>query len=157
MKRGELLIIVAVVWGMLTFWAIKSAEDRGARLARVEQLTAQIETLEVRTQKLDTIWRDSVRYATQWQTRWDTVRVQDTVTIDSVVYVPLAPAESTINSCYAALRSCARASLAKDTLIRAQANQITALQDMRPSLAKQLTRDALWLLTGFAVGTVIRR
>jgi hypothetical protein len=152
--RHYLLAIAAIAWVLLTLQAISAAEERGARKARLERLTAQIETLEVRVEKLDTVFRDSVRYATKWRTRWDTVKATDTITRDSVVYVRLAPAESTINACFAALRSCERAGVAKDTLIRAQAEKISALESAKPSLKDQLVRGAIIFGAGYLTGRV---
>ncbi len=50
---------------------------------------------------------DTVRLR-QVLTRWDTVRVRDTITIDSVVYVPLRIVDSIVEACRPLPNSCER-------------------------------------------------
>jgi hypothetical protein len=153
--RAGVVAVLVVVWAAVTVWALKDAEQRGARQARLAQLAARVETLEVIAARVDTIYRDSVRTATKWRDRWDTVRVRDTITVDSVVYVPLAPAESTITACFAALRSCDRALAAKDTLITALRWQLDQ-QPKPPSALRVWAERGLWLSAGLGLGRLVR-
>lgn len=60
--------------------------------------------------KVDTVYFHSVvldtLYLTVTKPHWDTVKFRDTITINKVVYVPLAPADSTIKACEAGYATC---------------------------------------------------
>jgi hypothetical protein len=145
----RVLALLALV--LLAGWAVVEAERRGHDRAQRAFAATRTDRLRDTVHHYDTVYRDSLRIATRWQTRWDTVKLRDTVTIENTVYVPLAPAESTINACSAALRSCGRAGLAKDTLIAAQAEELSALRLVKPAppLTQQLMRDGFMVGVGY--------
>lgn len=153
--RAYAVAIAALLWGILTWQAISAAEERGVRKARLERLAAQIETLEVRVQKLDTVYlTDTIRLA-RWRTVWDSVRVTDTVVRDSVVYVARGAADSTISACYAVVRSCEARLAARDSLASSLRAGLTQARANDSKVGVWADR-ALWLGAGIGVGAILR-
>lgn len=136
----------------LALLAVVLAAYSGHQRATHTALAARVDTLTRVERQLDTIYRDSLTIATRWKTRWDTVRVRDTMTIvrndTTIVYVRRDVADSTINACFAVLRACDRAGVAKDTLNAALRAQLLAAQ---PKLAQRVT-DAS---TGAVIGALL--
>ena len=142
------LAIIATVACLLAL-ASYGGYHRGHRDAERTHLDARVDTLVLTVQKLDTVWRDSVKIATKWRTKYDTVRVRDTLVVvrnDSViVYIPRVVADSTINACFAVVRSCERAGMAKDTLITALQKQVLA---HKPKLSDRLRDGSIGAVVG---------
>jgi hypothetical protein len=151
MNRTTTLLLCALLMAGITL----DAYQRGQRSARAEHLAARIDTITRTVERLDTIYRDSVRVAERTRVRWDTVVLRDTIRINDTLYVPLAPAQEAITACTAALRSCARAGAAKDTLIALQGEQIAAAQrvDVGRTL---LTHSAVALVAALVMAIVLR-
>jgi hypothetical protein len=147
-------VVLVVALAAVLAWAIWDAERRGVAKGQAMAQAARVDTLWREVARTDTVWRDSVRVAVRWRDRWDSVRVTDTVTIDSIVYVPLAPADSTIRACFAAVRSCDPALAAKDTLITALRWQLDQ-QPKPPSALRVWAERALWLGAGVGVGALV--
>ena len=149
MKRTA--AIIATVAALIALASYDSYR-RGVRHAEQKQLAARVDTLVLTVQKLDTAWRDSVKISTRWRTQYDTVRIRDTITItrnDSViVYIPRTVADSTINACFAVVRSCERAGMAKDTLIKALQAQVNASKPTPSDLLRHGT-------IGAAIGAIV--
>ena len=133
------------------------AYSRGRRAERALTAAARVETLTVRVAKLDTIYRDSLKILVRWKEKWDTVVTRDTITVDSIIYVPLGPAESTLNACFAVVRSCGVAGVAKDSLNNALRAELAAVKAAQPSLRERLTRDAAAAGIGAALHAIFGR
>lgn len=102
--------------------------------------------------RVDTVYRTRVRTYARQVTRYDTARVTDTVTHDSIVYVRRDVADSTVHACRAVLSSCALALAARDSVIAAQRVEIRAVRADRPSLLTRVAHDAAWLAVGYVAG-----
>ena len=118
LERGAIgLAIIALLVG----YALHEARQTGRAEGRAEVAAREVLVKSRAVAKADTIYRDSLKVLTRWKTRWDSIRVTDTIVITRdtgrVVYVPRAAADSALNVCYAVVRSCDRAGVAKDSLI----------------------------------------
>jgi len=104
--------------------------------------------------KAETVYVHDVATSTHWQTVYDTARVHDTVTVDHVVYVDRAVADSTVHACRDALSSCAVALAGKDSVIRAKDQVIAAQIADRPSRLHEILKVAAFTVGGYAVGRI---
>lgn len=121
---GLLLVLVAASI------ALNKWDDR-VYSARVAALQDSLAVARAETARRDTIYvRDTVRYAVQ-RTRWDTARITDTVTVDSIVYVNRDVADSTVKACDDALASCGSLVLGLRSEL-ATTNDLLALERKRP-------------------------
>jgi len=102
--------------------------------------------------KAETVFVHDVAKSTRWQTVYDTARVYDTVTVDHVVYVDRAIADSTIHACRGALSSCAIALAAKDTVIARKDSVIAAQDADRPSRLHSIVKDVVLVGLGYGAG-----
>lgn len=93
----------------------------------------------------DTLYRRDTLRAVRWATRYDTARVTDTLTHDSIVYVKRDVADSVVHACRDILSSCALA-------LRARDGKIAALEAARPSRLHTLITGGLLLGGGYVLG-----
>jgi hypothetical protein len=126
---GALILVLAVVMTV----ALQDAHRRGLAEGRAEAVVARIDTLREVVRVTDTVYRNARRTVTETLTRWDTTVLHDTITVDSVVYVPLAPAESVVVACRRLVASCDLAIAARDTLVRALELRIATMPAPRPA------------------------
>jgi hypothetical protein len=128
MSRTHIAITITCL--CLVVLAALDGYRRGEANAERIALAGRVDTLTQTVVKYDTLYRDSLVIATRWKTRWDTVRVRDTITIvrndTTIVYVRRDVADSTINACFAVVRACDKAGAAKDTLVLALRAQLAA-------------------------------
>lgn len=137
------MLIGACVYGAIM--ADRYAEARGEVKVLKGALAQANDTLTVykaRAAKSDTVWRVKVKPV------WDSVRVTDTVRIDSVVYVPLAAADSAVGSCTRALDACQVAGIKAQAVMDQQAALIKVLEK-RPGPCRVL-KVRCELITGVA-------
>lgn len=88
---------------------------------------AQVDTVYVASVVRDTV------YLTVQKPHWDTVRVRDTITVNKVVYVPLASADSAVHACEAGYAACRAA---RDTLYDANLHLRSQVQALETSASK---------------------
>lgn len=123
--RLALLALLFVVVVSVDRW-----EDR-VYSAKLAALTDSLNVARAETARRDTIYvRDTVRYR-ETRVRWDSVRVTDTVVVDSVVYVNRDVADSTVKACDDALASCGSLVLGLRSEL-ATTNDLLALERKRP-------------------------
>lgn len=119
-----LTLLVAVgAWGGYNATRYNATRYEIKQLAAVLKATG--DSLEVARRieaKTDTVWRVKVRPV------WDSVRVTDTVRIDSVIYVPRDAADSAVNACSLALDACQHAGIKRDSVIAQQDRMIDLLE-----------------------------
>ena len=94
----------------------------GALKAEVASLDATVASLKHQEAKVDTVFRADTVALNRVLVRYDTARVHDTVTVDSVVYVERAVADSAVKACTITLAHCEEgwrlATARADTLAR---------------------------------------
>ena len=150
---------VAVGLGVAVWQYGHSQREAGKREARLEAVTARVETLTVRVLQRDTVYREKLRTFTRWDTAYahstDTLSVvRDT---GRVVYINRAIADSAVESCrqvvFALQSSCAT----KDTLITALRAQVKGLEGLRPSRVGGLLRNVLIFGAGVGAGSLLNK
>lgn len=108
------------------------------------------------TQRVDTLVREAVRLDTVWRTRkvrydslvqqYDTVRLRDTVMVESTVYVPRDIADEAIAACRSVVETC-----------EAQKANLTARLAVAESLLTVPAKPSVWwVLGGFIAGALIK-
>ena len=156
MRDARVLVVFAGLAVAALWWALVDAERRGERKAEQRTLAARVDTLWREVHRTDTLYVELIRTATRWRDRWDTVMTRDTITVDSIVYVPLAPADSTIRACVAAVVGCEARVAARDSLIRGLQARLAA-QPTPPPAWRVWGERALWMGAGVGVGTLAGR
>lgn len=102
--------------------------------------------------RTDTVWRTRVL------PKWDSVRVTDTLVVDSVVYVPRPAADSAIAGCSLALRDCGRAKFALEQVVDVQDSLIKALRKQpKPCKVAGVRCEVLTLVGGLVGGVLIAK
>lgn len=85
-------------------------------------------------------------------TKYDTARVTQTITHDSIVYVPRDVADSAVRACRDVANSCAALHAADSAEIHALHTEIAARDADRPSRLHRLAVDAAFLGAGYLAG-----
>lgn len=116
--------------------------------ARTVSYAERVDTLVRESVRLDTVWRTrKVRYDSLIQA-YDTVRLRDTVMVESTVYVPREVADEAVAACKAVVETC-----------EAQKANLTARLTVAESLLTTIPKPpnrTLWALVGFVVGVVAK-
>lgn len=115
-----LVLALAVAAGVVAFGYHE--RQVGALKAEVVSLDATVASLKHQEAKVDTVFRTDTLALNRVLVRYDTARVHDTVTVDSVVYVERAVADSAVRACTVSLAHCEEgwrlATARADTLAR---------------------------------------
>jgi hypothetical protein len=129
-----------------------NAELRALRL----EGKAAAETVKVRDVRYVRL-RDTLR---QVITRWDSVRVRDTLTAfvhdTAVVYVPRATADTAIRVCQRVVVDCEARVSARDALLANRDATIAVLKAHQPSTVGTVLKVGLGAAGGFLLGRVVR-
>lgn len=156
-------LLLAAVAGFLGY-ELSSARAAEATLDRqMAALKVEVAHAQARADSLQRAYRtDTVRL---WRavTRYDSTRVTDTlvrvdsVTHETVVYVPRAVADTAIRACTLALRTCEQRVAAADSLTALARSEATVTGDALTA-ARRTGRWAKvgWALAGLAVGRLAR-
>lgn len=153
MSRPAILLFASLT---LVGLVLYDTYQRGLTAGRMESVTERVRVLRETVTVRDSVYRvDTIRLRVA-RTHWDTVRIRDTITIDSTIYVPLAPADSVIQACFAVVRSCGAVRLAQDSVIRGLEGVIKLQSNAKPSPIRLWAERALWLTAGIGIGKVIR-
>jgi hypothetical protein len=133
--RWVALGVALVTVGLLVGLGLAASRVVRGGLAR---LTTVADTLAVAQARVDTVYVDRVRTLTRTLTRWDTVRVTDTVVVNGVVYVPRIVADSAIDACRQVVVSCDARVAIRDARL-AVVDSLRVLERQRPWTAAGLT------------------
>lgn len=104
------------------------------------------------TQKAETTYVATERTLTKTLTKYDTARVTQTITHDSIVYVPRDVADSAVRACRDVLNSCAALHAADSAEIHALHVEIAARDADRPSRLRTLLTDGALVAGGYVLG-----
>lgn len=130
------------------FLGIAGGYFAGTRRAPIREYYTRVDTLVRDAVRLDTLWKTrKVRYDSVLS-RYDTVRMHDTVVVDSVVYVPREVADSIVVACRLVVMTC-----------EAQKANLTARLSVAESLLAaphKRTKPLLWALGGIVIGAAIK-
>lgn len=113
---------------------------------------SQSRAAHVASAKAETVFVHTKEAAYVTRTHYDTARVVDTLTRDSVVYVRRDVADTAIRACTLALNSCAALHAADSAEIHALHVEIAARDAERPSRLREFARDAALLGAGYVAG-----
>ena len=100
----------------------------------------------------ETTYVHDTAHAVRWLARYDTARVTDTVTHDSIVYVPRDVADSVVRACRDVLNSCAALHAADSAEIHALHGEIAARDADRPSRLRSILTGAGLVAGGYVLG-----
>lgn len=102
---ARMVIFSAILLAIYTAVIYQLGREHGKSHA-IASLTYTTDTLRIEYAKLDTVFvRRTVR-KDSILTKWDTVRMRDTLTRHDTVFVPREQADSAISSCTAVLETC---------------------------------------------------
>lgn len=115
MVVGALCIVAAAA--LLAGYLWGSGRARAKARAELQAVRHVVDSLEAVKVRVSVVYRTDTLQLVRWRTHWDSVRVRDTVWVDSVVYVPRDVADSTIAACTLALRDCDHIRAVNDSLV----------------------------------------
>lgn len=150
MERSEGAVIMRLVVASIVLMVVYTGvvyqlgREHGKAHA-IAGLTYSTDTLTIQYTKLDTLFMTRTVRKDSILTRWDTVRLRDTVTRNDTVFVPREVADSAISSCTAVLNTCEEQK-ANLTARLAVADSLLAMTESKPK--------AKGLLTAFLAGAV---
>lgn len=154
MKLTGWLLLVAAV-GALWLWDRHSQYEAGKASANAQEARVRVETLTKLSIQAETVFRAGKRVYVQGLAHWDTIVQRETIRVEvpgkpesTVVYVPLAPAESTIRLCSRTLVLCENRHRADSALNAGLRLQVKAEQKRHPSFMETWG----WRLGAFVVG-----
>lgn len=137
---APLILAVLLGVGLLVWEGERAQAEFDALLAKSRAEADSLRKAGVVLERIHT--RDTVR---MWRSQriYDSVRVTDTVVVDSVVYVPRDAADSAVNACVAAELSCERrvANLNEQVRVADSLAFLERLRAARPWMAAGVAWD----------------
>jgi hypothetical protein len=134
-------VVLVIAFGAVVYWIGRTHGREHA----IAGLTYTTDTLTIQYAKLDTMFVTRTVRKDSILTRWDTVRLRDTLTRNDTVFVPRAQADTALASCTAVLETCEQQK-ANLTARLAVADSLLAMSEHKPK-----TKG---LLTAFLAGAV---
>lgn len=146
--------ILATLGGGVLGWVLHTPHPPSVA---VQVAQAAVTTATRQAAKAETVYVHDTLTFTKLRAHYDTVRstinVHDTVAVQQFVTL----ADSTIQTCSTALRSCGATVVAQNTVTVTQRRLLDAVMADRPSRLRAVLTDAKWAALGFVAGRVAPR
>lgn len=126
---SRIIVIGAFVFGALSGFLV--GQNVKPRPPIAYQL--RVDTLVKEAARLDTVWKVKTLRYTSAMTRYDSVRVTDTIVRNDTVFIPRAAADSTVLACRSVISTC-EAQKANLSARLAVAESAMAHRDIKPLL-----------------------
>lgn len=120
----------------------------GRKNVKPREYALRVDTLVRESVRLDTLWRNRKARYDSVIARYDTVRMHDTVVVDSIVYVPRDVADGIVFSCRSVLNTCEAQKANLTARLAVAESTIAAPRPAPPKLP--------WVAAGVLIGLIVK-